>query len=45
MRLEELPRDKLLAFACAANVRSRQAAEFMASQGFADVCVYDVLAA
>jgi len=44
-RYNELPQDKQLAFACAANVRSRQAAEFMTAMGYANVCIYDVLAA
>lgn len=43
-RYEELPKDKLLAFACASNIRSRRAAEFMAAMGYENVCVMDVLA-
>lgn len=44
-RYNELPKDKQLAFACAANVRSRHAAEFMAAMGYSNICIYDVLAA
>ena len=40
-RYNELPEDKLLAFVCAANFRSVQAAEFMAAMGRSNVCVLD----
>lgn len=43
-RFSELPEDTLLAFACASNVRSMQAAEFMRTMGYDNVCVYDRLA-
>lgn len=43
-RFKELPQDKRLAFACASNMRSMQAAEFMRSMGYENVCVYDRLA-
>lgn len=43
-RFRELPQGKRLAFACAANVRSAQAAAFMQAMGYPDVCIYDVLA-
>lgn len=42
-RFNELPEDTLLAFACASNVRSMQAAEFMRTMGYDNVCVYDRL--
>lgn len=37
----ELPSDKLLAFVCAGNVRSVQAAQYMRAMGYANVCVLD----
>ncbi len=40
-RYRELPEDKLLAFVCAGNVRSVQAAQFMAAMGRSNVCVLD----
>ena len=40
-RHEELPSDKILAFVCAGNVRSRQAAEYLAAMGYNNVCVLD----
>jgi molybdopterin/thiamine biosynthesis adenylyltransferase/rhodanese-related sulfurtransferase len=43
-RYSELPQDKRLAFACAANMRSAQAAAFVQAMGHPDVCIYDVLA-
>ncbi len=43
-RYRELPKDKLLALACASNIRSRHAAEFLAANGYENVCVMDVLA-
>jgi molybdopterin/thiamine biosynthesis adenylyltransferase/rhodanese-related sulfurtransferase len=43
-RYSELPQDKLLAFACASNIRSHQAAAFTQAMGYDHVCVYDVLA-
>jgi adenylyltransferase/sulfurtransferase len=42
-RYAELPKDKLLAFACAHNVRSRRAAEYLYSLGYTNVCVLDRL--
>lgn len=44
-RYHELPQDKLLAFACASNIRSMQAAEFIRSMGYQHICVYDKLSA
>jgi len=44
-RYTELPKDKLLAFACASNIRSRRAAEYLYSLGYTNVCVLDRLAA
>ncbi len=41
----ELPTDKLLAFACSANIRSRKAAEYLYSMGYTNVCVLDRLTA
>ncbi len=43
-RYKELPRDKRLAFACASNMRSAQAAAFVQAMGYEDVCIYDKLA-
>ena len=43
-RYSELPQDKRLAFACAANVRSAQAAAFVQAMGYSNVCIYDKLA-
>ncbi len=43
-RYNELPQDKLLAFACASNVRSRRAAEYLYGLGYTNVCVMDRLA-
>ncbi len=40
-RYNELPRDKLLAFVCAGNIRSAQAAEYLASRGYENICVLD----
>lgn len=40
-RHAELPRDTLIAFVCAGNVRSRQAAEYLAALGFDNVIVLD----
>lgn len=40
-RYNELPRDTLLAFVCAGNVRSRQAAEYLSAIGFENVIVLD----
>lgn len=40
-RIDELPKGKPLAFVCAGNVRSRQAAEYLAAQGQSDVYVLD----
>jgi molybdopterin/thiamine biosynthesis adenylyltransferase/rhodanese-related sulfurtransferase len=43
-RYGELPKDKLLAFACVSNVRSRRAAEYLYGLGYTNVCVMDRLA-
>lgn len=43
-RMHELPKDKRLAFACASNIRSRKAAEFLRAQGYDNVCIMDRLA-
>ena len=43
MRYAELPKDTLLAFACASNIRSAKAANFMAAQGYENLCVMDRL--
>ncbi len=40
-RHEELPKDKLLAFVCAGNVRSVQAAEYLEGLGYTNICVLD----
>ncbi|MFP4313663.1 MAG: ThiF family adenylyltransferase [Alphaproteobacteria bacterium] len=40
-RYEELPKDKLLAFVCAGNVRSVQAAEYLEALGYENVTVLD----
>jgi len=40
-RYDELPRDTLLAFVCAGNVRSRQAAEYLLAMGFENLIVLD----
>lgn len=40
-RHTELPKDKLLAFVCAGNIRSAQAAEYLAAMGYANICVLD----
>ena len=40
-RHEELPKDKLLAFVCAGNVRSAQAAEYLQGLGYENVIVLD----
>jgi molybdopterin/thiamine biosynthesis adenylyltransferase/rhodanese-related sulfurtransferase len=40
-RYQELPKDKRLAFACVSNIRSRKAAEFMATMGYDNVCILD----
>lgn len=44
-RYAELPQDKPLAFACASNIRSRRAAEYLYALGYTNVCVLDRLAA
>tara|TARA_R110001592_G_scaffold144484_6_gene367676 strand:- start:5650 stop:5934 length:285 start_codon:yes stop_codon:yes gene_type:complete len=38
-RLDELPADKRLAFVCAGNIRSVQAAEYLYAKGYENVCV------
>lgn len=40
-RLGELPTNKRLAFICAGNIRSRQAADYCAARGYDKVCVLD----
>lgn len=40
-RHTELPKDKLLAFVCAGNIRSVQAAEYLEGLGYDNVCVLD----
>ncbi len=40
-RHEELPKDKLLAFVCAGNVRSVQAVEYLAALGYKNIIVLD----
>ena len=40
-RHEELPKDKMLAFVCAGNVRSVQAAEYLSALGYDNVIVLD----
>lgn len=44
LRIKELPKDKTLAFACASNVRSTQAAHYARAMGYRNVCVLDRLA-
>lgn len=43
-RYTELPHGKRLAFACAANIRSAQAAAFVQAMGYENICIYDKLA-
>ena len=38
---EELPKDKLLAFVCAGNIRSVQAAQYLEGLGYDNVIVLD----
>lgn len=40
-RYTELPKDKRLAFACASNIRSAQAAAFVQAMGYENVVIYD----
>lgn len=40
-RHEELPKDKLLAFVCAGNIRSVQAAEYLEGMGYGNIIVLD----
>lgn len=40
-RINELPDDTRLAFICAGNIRSRQAADYLAARGYDNVCVLD----
>lgn len=40
-RLDELPKDKLLAFVCAGNIRSAQAAQYLEALGYDNVIVLD----
>ncbi len=41
LKLSELPKDKMLALVCAANIRSRYGAEMLKEFGFDNVCVLD----
>lgn len=41
VRYNELPAEKLLAFVCVGNIRSRQAAEYISALGFENVVVLD----
>jgi sulfur-carrier protein adenylyltransferase/sulfurtransferase len=41
MRMDELPRDRPLALVCAGNIRSVKGANYLAAQGFENVCVLD----
>lgn len=41
MKIGQLPTHKPLAFICAGNVRSQNAAEYVAARGYEDVCVLD----
>ena len=40
-RLDELPEGKRLALLCAGNIRSKQAAEYLATKGYENVCILD----
>lgn len=40
-RRNELPTDKRIAFLCAGNIRSRQAADYFSAQGMENVCILD----
>lgn len=40
-RYEELPKDTLLAFVCAGNIRSVQAAEYLKGIGYDNICILD----
>lgn len=40
-RINELPEGKRLAFICAGNVRSRQAAEYLSARGHNNACILD----
>ena len=40
-RHSELPQDTLLAFVCAGNVRSAQAAQYLTALGYKNICVLD----
>lgn len=40
-RYGELPKDTLLAFVCAGNIRSVQAANYLAAMGYDNICVLD----
>lgn len=41
LRVDEIPREKKLATVCAANIRSRQAAEYLSAMGYEDVSILD----
>ena len=41
IRHEELPKDKLLAFVCAGNIRSAQAAQYLKGLGYDNVIILD----
>ena len=40
-RIDELPKNKRLAFLCAGNIRSRQAADYLSAKGYENICVLD----
>ena len=40
-RHEELPKDTLLAFVCAGNIRSVKAADYLEGIGYDNICVLD----
>jgi len=40
-RENELPSDKRLAFLCAGNIRSKQAADYLSAKGYENICVLD----
>ncbi|MFP4465309.1 MAG: ThiF family adenylyltransferase [Alphaproteobacteria bacterium] len=40
-RLEELPKDKRIAFMCSKNMRSVQAAQYVTLKGYKNICVLD----
>ncbi len=40
-RIDDLPEGKRLAFLCAGNIRSRQAADYLSAKGYENICVLD----